>query len=261
MPSTFIDFQELKKSVAIEDAVSVLGLTLKQSAGQLRGACPVCKTGSDRSLVITPAKQAFYCFGSGQGGDVIALVAHVKACSMKEAAQFLAGSRGVQPAPPVPTGQVRPSRSTVPENKKAGLNPLPYLLTEHPAVQALGISPETCSHFGAGYAPKGIMRGRLAIPIHDAQGQLLAYCGRAVNGESPTLIFPNGFQRGEVIFNAHQVRAGPLYLVREPLQVLTAFEGGIENVIAFLTESISAQQLEMLASLMDERHCEIVEPF
>ena len=86
MPSKFIDFQELKKSVAIEDAVSVLGLALKQSAGQLRGACPVCKTGSDRSLVITPAKQAFYCFGSGQGGDVIALVAHVKACTMKEAA-------------------------------------------------------------------------------------------------------------------------------------------------------------------------------
>ena len=38
MPSKFIDFQEIKKSVVIEDAVPLLGLTLKPSGGQLRGA-------------------------------------------------------------------------------------------------------------------------------------------------------------------------------------------------------------------------------
>ncbi|MEQ1522498.1 MAG: hypothetical protein ABL936_14605 [Aestuariivirga sp.] len=79
--------------------------------------------------------------------------------------------------------------------------------------------------------------------------------------ESQTLIFPNGFQPGKVIFGSHLARAGLLYLVRDPLQVLTAFESGVENVVAFLTDGISAQQLEMLASLMDERHCETVELF
>lgn len=179
---------------------------------------------------------------------------------MKEAAEFLATALAkpeiASPASPAKTGP-----ATVPENKKAGLNPLTYLQPDHPAVQALGISPETAAHFGAGYASKGIMRGRLAIPIHDARGQLLAYCGRTVSVESPTLIFPNDFQPSEVIFNAHQVRAEPLYLFSDPLQVLTASEGGIENAIAFLTDGISTQQLEMLASLMDERHCETVEPF
>jgi hypothetical protein len=34
---------------------------------------------------------------------------------------------------------------------------------------------------------------------------------------------------------------------------------GIENVVAFLTEGITARQLEMLASLMDKKKCGTVE--
>jgi hypothetical protein len=103
------------------------------------------------------------------------------------------------------------------------------------------------------------MRGRFAIPVRDRTGTLLAYCGRTVKGESPTLTFPNGFDPHAVIFAAERVTSGPLYLVRDPLQVLTAFEAGVENVVAFLTDTISAQQLEQLAALMDERKCESVE--
>ena len=105
------------------------------------------------------------------------------------------------------------------------------------------------------------MRGRFAIPVHDRTGTLVAYCGRATGGDSPALIFPNGFDPRAVIFNAHRIGEGDLFLVRDPLQVLAAFENGIENVVAFLTDGIGAQQLEQLASLMDERKCEGVEMF
>ena len=99
------------------------------------------------------------------------------------------------------------------------------------------------------------------FPIHDRAGTLLAYCGRSVNDESTSLIFPNGFDpRGE-IFNAHRIVEGDLFLVRDPLQVLTAHESGIENVVAFLTENVTAQQLEQLAALMDDRKCEHLEMF
>jgi hypothetical protein len=53
------------------------------------------------------------------------------------------------------------------------------------------VSPKTAAHFGAGFAPKGIMRGRFAIPVHVSTGILLAYCGRAVKDESPVLLFQN----------------------------------------------------------------------
>jgi hypothetical protein len=114
---------------------------------------------------------------------------------------------------------------------------------------------------GAGFAPKGIMRGGFAIPIHDRAGALLAHCGRTVKDESPSLIFPNGFDPRGAIFNAHRVVEGDLFLVRDPLQALTAHESGIENVVAFLTENVTALQLEQLAALMDERKCENLEMF
>jgi hypothetical protein len=35
-----------------------------------------------------------------------------------------------------------------------------------------------------------------------------------------------------------------MFLVRDPLQALTAYESGIENVVAFLTENVRVLQLE-----------------
>ena len=52
-----------------------------------------------------------------------------------------------------------------------------------------------------------------------------------------------------------------MHLVRDPLEVLRAHENGVENVVAFLTESVTAQQLEMFSSLMDEKECETVSIF
>ena len=90
---------------------------------------------------------------------------------------------------------------------------------------------------------------------------LLAYCGRTVRNESPTLLFPSGFDPHSTIFNAHRVAEGELYLVRDPLDALKAFENGIENVVSFLTEGITAQQLEQLASLMDGRKIDTLSLF
>ena len=96
------------------------------------------------------------------------------------------------------------------------------------------------------------------------KGTLLAYCGRSVKGESPTLIFPNGFSPEDHIFNAHRIEAdagngAELFLVREPLEVLKAHQNGIDNAVSFLTETISAEQLQRLAALMDEKGCHALE--
>jgi DNA primase len=250
----YIDFAELKSRLPIAEAMPLLELELKERHGQWRGPCPACRTGGPRALVITPAKSAFYCFGAKTGGDVIALAAHIRETGIKDAARFLARE-----------GNGISSPGTVPEERRKGnergpaLKPLTYLEPGHPKVVALGLTAETCEAFGAGYAPKGILRGRLAIPIHDWNGTLVAYCGRAVEGESPTLIFPNGFRPEEHLFNANQVREGEMVLARDPLDALLAAQNGVENVAALLTETLSAEQLQMIAALMDERRCATVE--
>jgi DNA primase len=255
MTTAYIDFQEIKQRVSIEQVVAMLGLVLKQNGSQYRGPCPV-HGGGDRTFVITPGR-GFYCFAEKKGGDQIALVSHVKEIPPKEAAAFILGRSG-NPPTTVPS-TIPPAHQGKPGARTEPLQPLSYLEPGHEAVLALGVTSETAAAWGAGYAPKGIMRGRFAIPVRDRTGTLLAYCGRTVKGESPTLTFPNGFDPHAVIFAAEQVKSGPLYLVRDPLQVLTAFEAGVENVVAFLTDTISAQQLEQLAALMDERKCESIE--
>ena len=259
----FIDFAALKDSVAIDSVVPMLGLTMTEHAGQYRGPCPACKSGGKRALVVTPARKAFYCFGGRTGGDVIALVAHIRGCTMAEAAAFLSPDRGKGSGEGGGSNRSRSGPATVPKERTKedvrSLQPLSYLQRDHPSVHGLGLSQETCAAFDAGYAPKGIMRGRFAIPIHDRAGTLVAYGGQAVNGDSPSLIFPNGFKPWELIFNAHRIAEGELILARDPLEVLIASQNGLTNVVSFLTETVSAGQLEMLASLMDAVHCDQLE--
>ena len=73
----------------------MLGIQLKKTGDQLRGACAICKHVSDRCFVVTPAKGLFFCFGHCQsGGDCIELVARVKQLSHRDAACLLAGHFG-----------------------------------------------------------------------------------------------------------------------------------------------------------------------
>jgi len=162
----FIDFDDLKKRVTLEDAMKLLGLTMKQSNNQFRGPCPTCKDGGPRALVITPGK-GFYCFTAKAGGDQIALAAHIKGISAKEAAKFLAGD---SPRETVPESATR-------EEGTKTLAALTYLDPEHDAVTAVGFAPEFCKKHGIGYAPKGLMRGTVAIPFRDEHGTLLGYVG------------------------------------------------------------------------------------
>lgn len=173
----FIDFAELKARVSIEEAASKLGLQLTKSGAQFRAPCPSCKTGGPRAVVITPAKNLYYCFAAEKGGDQIALVAHARGCAVQEAAEWLGGTSTKVQVPSTSTGTVRKERATPPPEQKAGLNPLDYLDPEHAAVEAVGLDAQTAQALGIGYAPKGMMRGTVAIPIRLEDGTLAGYIG------------------------------------------------------------------------------------
>ncbi len=262
---SYIDFMELKARISIGDVLSMLGVDLqffKTHGDQLRGCCPIHGGDNPRGFVVTPSKGLWYCFSGCGGGDIIKLVSKMRKLPPKEAAELIAERFGNSTVPrnsTVPLGGNR----TVPKNEKGALKPLDYLLPEHESVQALGVSPETAAAWESGYAPRGIMRGRYAVPLKTKDGTLVAYVGIAVSEQqSPQLHFPNGFDPQSIIFGACRVQEGGyLTLVRDPLQAIVAAQSGIENVIAFLTPTIAAQQLEQLASLMDDKGCDAMEVF
>jgi len=118
--STFVDFEALKARVKIEQTIPLLGLKLRQHGDQYRGPCPACKNGGDRALAINSGKQSYYCFSQRKGGDLIALVAHVRGMTQKDAAAYLDqqfgnstqshsdtvhSSRNSSPSPPAQQGR------------------------------------------------------------------------------------------------------------------------------------------------------------
>jgi len=79
------------------DIVQLVGqyLTLKKSGhDSLTGLCPFHqeKTGS---FSVSPAKQVFYCFGCGKGGDAITFLRELEHLSYVEAIERLASTAGV----------------------------------------------------------------------------------------------------------------------------------------------------------------------
>jgi DNA primase len=170
--SGFVDFADVKARCSIVDAVALLGLKTTEERNQLRAPCPACGNGGPRAIVITPSKGLFHCFPSKAGGDQIALVSHVKNLSQKDAATLMLGQSSpgtVRSTSPVPaTGT-----STVQDK----FPPLDYLEADHITVEALGLSQETAEALGIGYAPKGMMKGYVAIPIRLPTGELTGYIG------------------------------------------------------------------------------------
>lgn len=178
--TSFVDFAVVKEHVSFASAIELLDLKLKQSGSQWRGPCPVCHRAGDRALVITEGR-GFYCWGVKKGGDVIALAAHVLTMGAKNAATELAERAGIAPAPQRnSTSHGTSSRDSPRERggeETEKLQPLSYLEADHDAVVAIGFDPDFCARHGIGYAPRGIMRGTVAVPIRDEQGELLGYIG------------------------------------------------------------------------------------
>jgi DNA primase len=164
-----LDFQEIKAANPIEKVAKTLGLELKKSGHQLRGQCPSGAEG-DRKFVITPSKGLWYSFALQKGGDVLALVQLVNDCSAKEAAQFLAGDT----SPLEKTKKSSPEKSS---GSERGFKPLDYLEPDHEAVDAVGFPPDVADAVGIGHAPRGILRGQVAVPIRLPCGQLIGYVG------------------------------------------------------------------------------------
>ena len=166
-----VDFASLKERVSIVDALRLLDIThLKPRGNQLRGACPICHDENDRKFVVTPSLNLFHCFACHAGGDQLTLVSKLRDISLRDAALWLSGDTAPNEKP-VPQEQGRSQPAT------SGFHALDYLEPEHEAVLSLGINPAAAKRLGIGYAPKGVARGSVLIPVRNEQGKLEGYIG------------------------------------------------------------------------------------
>ena len=73
----------------IIEAVSNEGIGLRQRGKSYWGRCPLHEDNTP-SFKVDMDKQLFYCFGCGEGGDVITFVEKLKGYSFKDALAYLA---------------------------------------------------------------------------------------------------------------------------------------------------------------------------
>jgi DNA primase len=255
------DFATIKAQVSIVQALEMLGIAhLTERGDMLRGACPICKASNGSAFVVTPAKNIFYCFAEKKGGSIIDLVAKCKSITEAQAGQQIAAHFGLNGAA---QGACKAADNPPPrhepevDRKAAGFDPLEYhrsLDPSHAGLKDCGIPPATIRDFDGGYCSKGLNRGRLTLPVHDAGGSILGFMGLALKGEQPEIQFPKAFEP-PAFFNIHRAakqRSGSLFIVATPLDVLRAWDNGLLDVICPLVP-VTAPVLDQLAAFMRER--------
>jgi DNA primase catalytic core len=82
------EIQRLKSEVASERLIASSGIELKRAGKDLLGRCPFHKD-DQASLVLTPAKNLWHCFGCGAGGGPIDWVMRTQGVSFRHAVELL----------------------------------------------------------------------------------------------------------------------------------------------------------------------------
>jgi len=263
MPAPQADFQSLKQCIPIDHVLARYDVKLRRFGPHtLCGSCPLpthTSRKSRQSFSVNLLLQVWSCHsasciaarGGRVGGHVIDLVAILERCGLREAGLRLQDWYSVRASHPAPVRAPALPPSVLEPNR-----PLSFALqridTRHSYLAQRGISPDTARLFGVGmYQGAGFLAGRCVIPIRNEKSQLIAYAGRAVNGEEPKYRFPAGFRKSQVLFNlnrAMQTGDHNVIVVEGFFDALKVHQAGHPAVVALMGASFSQRQSELLLS-------------
>jgi DNA primase len=262
----------------------------------LRGCCPIHKGDDPKQFSVTLEKNAWNCFSQCKhGGNMLEFVMQMEDCSSlaaawkvndwfnlgqeKKAAERVRTQPAERREAPAANAPAHTASATTPrEYPKASkasavaATPEPELETgfnkvldftlenldaTHPYLKGRGLSAETLAHFGIGYCPKGIMAGRIAIPIHNTDGQVVGNAGRwpgEPDEGKEKYRLPGKFKKTLEVFNYHRAALEsadtPLVIVEGFFPVMHLWQHGIRRVVAFMGWSMSERQEELIAKLV-----------
>ncbi|GAB3702376.1 DNA primase [Mariniluteicoccus flavus] len=202
----------------IEDVVGSVVALRNAGGGSMKGLCPFHDEKTP-SFQVTPSKGFFYCFGCGEGGDVISFLQKHDNLSFVEAVENLAdrvgvvlryeeGDGGPRVEPGLRTRILEANQLTA--DFFASQLTTPDALVARQFLDGRGFDRAAAEHFGVGFAPRGgrallnllrskgfkdsdlvkaglireagydFFRGRLIWPIRDSSRQVVGFGGRRI---------------------------------------------------------------------------------
>jgi len=255
MATAWVNFAQVKAAVDLRRVLEDYGVwsQMRRSGKEhYRGPCPIHQGEGRDTFHGDLGKNVFHCFSCGAGGNLLDLVARLEQCSVREAALRLK-RRYVVAGSAVPTRRKGLDGAQLVTEKRVGNAVLWFGLSldgAHPYVSGRGLSWETAAHFGIGYySGPGIMSDRLAIPIHDEAGRLVAYCGRSVTPKDPRYRFPAAFRKSAVLFNYHRAVAladDDVVVVEGFFDAMRVHQAGFPSVVALMGAALSRDQENLL---------------
>lgn len=202
------------------DIVGIISefITLRKTGANYKCICPF-HDDKDASLVVSPAKKMWKCFGCGEGGNVIAFVQKNETMTFPEAVNYVAAKCNIS----VPQRELTDEEEKIIKEREALFIALQAAqehfrsnLKNQDAANYLknrNISHETLDKFGAGYAPKdftllsktltqkgyetknlisaGLLNpkenkifdrfiNRITFPFYDLSGRIIGFTGRSI---------------------------------------------------------------------------------
>lgn len=295
MPSKWINFKELRERLNVAEVLASYNVSVKVKGDQGQGFCPLPAHPAHDGKRKSPSFsihlkrgifQCFSCHASGNCLDLVCLLEGMdpkvpgdirKAALLLEERYPATGQLPLHPpaksaAVPKPTAKVVATMKAAAEKEGTVIVNAPldfelkHLDPNHPYLASRGFTPETIQHFGLGYCAKGMMAGRIAIPLHDATGNLIGYAGRLVDDatiseENPKYRFPGTrerqgiayeFHKSAFLYNGHRIEkpADDLVVVEGFASVWWLWQHGHRNVVGLMGSNAAARQKDLLHDLL-----------
>ena len=263
-------------------------------AGRLKGLCPMHSENTP-SFVVSTDFHRYRCFGCGAEGDAISLLTDVGGLTFREAVESLAASVGLampdagdSPEAPDPRGPLRDILARCqPLLHKWLLDPAAgrvarQFLTdrrfgaEHAALWELGYNPgggmlqqafdDSCQQAlaDAGMVARSerghrydVFHDRLVWPLRDAQGRVVGYAGRDLNGTARAKYLNTRdtalYSKHQVLFGLHLARRHMLQrkqviLVEGYTDVMAMVDAGLDNTCAPCGTAITDAHADLIAA-------------
>ncbi len=156
------DIATVRERARIDEIIGSHVALRGAGGGQLKGLCPFHDEKTP-SFQVTPARGFYYCFGCGEGGDVITFVQKISNLTFAEAVQQLADRVGVvlrisddgQPAgEPGLRMRIMEANQAASDFYSEALAS-PDALAARQFLDGRGFDRAAAERFGVGYAPRG----------------------------------------------------------------------------------------------------------
>ncbi len=269
------------------------------------GCCPFHNE-KTASFSVNQEKKMFYCFGCHKGGGAIQFLMDIENVPFAEAVEQLAKKNGIEI---IYEGASSKKEDEAYEKEQQFKNDIidlykrtaalfRYFLNEteqgKPVLDYLakrGVSPETASLFGLGFAPEdrrwlkkfllqknysnefltksglfsknypdvSFFSNRLMFPICNRSGQVVAFGGRILEGDGPKYLNSGDlpqYKKSETLYAFHLAknqinRRKAVILCEGYMDVIAYHQAGLNFAVAPLGTALTEDQVKMLKPFVD----------